>query len=161
MFSPDDTDGCVGCSFFADNFPAYLQHLNSRDTTLVMVSRAPYSAIEPFKKRMRWTVPWYSSFGSDFNYDFHATNDEAIAPMMANWESAGSLRARRKGNYITGEQSALSVFLAGPEGAVYHTYSAFSRGLDVFLGTNHLLDVTPLGRQDGEFWAYHDKYEEN
>ena len=58
MLGPDDTKGCVGCSFFADNVPAYLQHLNSRNTTLVMVSRAPYSVIEPFKKRMGWTMPW-------------------------------------------------------------------------------------------------------
>lgn len=165
MFGPNDTKGCVGCSFFADNIPAYLQHLNSRNTTLVMVSRAPYSVIEPFKKRMGWTVPWYSSFGSDFNYDFHATNDEAVAPMMANWESAESLRERGKGDHISGEQSALSVFISGPGGALYHTYSTYSRGVDVFLATNHFLDATPLGRQDEEFkavsWAYHDEYEDN
>ncbi|KFZ13338.1 hypothetical protein V502_06667 [Pseudogymnoascus sp. VKM F-4520 (FW-2644)] len=165
MFGPNDTKGCVGCSFFADNIPAYLQHLNSRNTTLVMVSRAPYSVIEPFKKKMGWTVPWYSSFGSDFNYDFHATNDEAVAPMMANWETAESLRQRGKGDHIAGEQSALSVFIAGPGGALYHTYSTYSRGVDVFLATNHFLDATPLGRQDEESkavsWAYHDEYEDN
>ncbi|KFY74392.1 hypothetical protein V498_09985, partial [Pseudogymnoascus sp. VKM F-4517 (FW-2822)] len=166
MFSPTDTTGCVGCSFFADNIPSHLEHLHSRDTTLVLVSRAPYSVIEPFKKRMGWTVPWYSSFESDFNYDFHATNDPAKAPMMANWESAESLRERGKGKYIEGEQSALSVFIKGPGGAAYHTYSTFARGVNVFLATNHFLDATPLGRQDGEgdkarFWAYHDEYEDN
>ncbi|KFY15691.1 hypothetical protein V491_05596, partial [Pseudogymnoascus sp. VKM F-3775] len=90
MFSPTSSTGCVGCSFFADNLPSHLEHLHSRNTTLVLVSRAPYSVIEPFKKRMGWTIPWYSSFDSDFNYDFHATNDPAIAPMLSNWESAES-----------------------------------------------------------------------
>ncbi|OBT62288.1 hypothetical protein VE03_08594 [Pseudogymnoascus sp. 23342-1-I1] len=166
MFPPPSTTGCVGCSFFTDNIPSHLQHLHSRNTTLVLVSRAPYSAIAPFKKRMGWTVPWYSSFGSDFNYDFHATNDEAVTPMMANWESAEALRERGKGGHVEGEQSGVSVFIEGRGGEVYHTYSAFARGIDVFLATNHFLDATPLGRQDGEgdkafTWAYHDEYENN
>ena len=82
--------------------------------------------------------------------------------MLSNWESAESLRERGKGKYIEGEQSGLSVFIKGPGGAVYHTYSTFARGLDVFLGTNHFLDVTPLGRQDGGdvWWSYHDEYDE-
>ncbi|KFY15325.1 hypothetical protein V492_02078 [Pseudogymnoascus sp. VKM F-4246] len=165
MLGPDDTQGCTGCSFLADNIPTHLEHLNSRNTTLVMVSRAPYSVIEPFKKRMGWTMPWYSSFESDFNYDFHATNDESVAPMMANWESAESLRARGKGDHIKGEQPGFSVFISGPEGVPYYTYGTFARGGDAFLVTNHLLDATPLGRQDEEFkgigWPYHDNYEDN
>ncbi|KFY38355.1 hypothetical protein V494_04383 [Pseudogymnoascus sp. VKM F-4513 (FW-928)] len=165
MLGPDDTQGCSGCSFLADNIPTHLEHLNSRNTTLVMISRAPYSVIETFKKRMGWTMPWYSSFESDFNYDFHATNDDSVAPMMANWESAESLRARGKGDHIKGEQPGFSVFILGSEGVPYYTYGTFARGGDAFLVTNHLLDATPLGRQDEEFkgigWPYHDNYEDN
>ncbi|ELR05630.1 hypothetical protein VC83_07645 [Pseudogymnoascus destructans] len=161
MFSPTSTTGCVGCSFFADNIPAYLQHLHSRNATLVLVSRAPYDVIARFKEPMGWTMPWYSSFEWDFNYDFQATNDSAVAPMMANWESAEALRERGKGGHIEGKQSGVSVFIVGPGGGVYHTYSTFARGVDGFLGTNHLLDVTPLGRQDWEFWKYHDEYEDD
>ncbi|KFY45665.1 hypothetical protein V495_02860 [Pseudogymnoascus sp. VKM F-4514 (FW-929)] len=167
MFGPEDAKGCVGCSFFADNVPAYLQHLNSRNTTLIMISRAPYSTIKAFKEKMGWTIPWYSSFGSDFNYDFNATNDEAVAPAMVNFETVEELRAKGQGREgFKGEQTGLSVFIAGPGGVPYHTYSAFRRGVDVFLATNHFLDATPLGRQEGGpdkalFWQYHDEYEDN
>ncbi|OBT87878.1 hypothetical protein VE02_02637 [Pseudogymnoascus sp. 03VT05] len=161
MFTPPSPTGCTGCSFFTDNLPSHLEHLHSRNTTLVLVSRAPYEVIAPFKKRMGWTMPWYSSSESDFNYDFHATNDATIAPMLVNWESAEALRERGKGAHIEGEQSGVSVFIVGPGGGVWHSYSTFARGLDGFLGTNRLLDVTPLGRQDGEgWWKYHDEYED-
>lgn len=165
MLGPDYTEGCVGCSFLADNFPPYLQHLNSRDTTFAMVSRAPLEQIEVFKKRMGWTMPWYSSFGSDFNYHFHATNDEGVAPVMSNWEDKASLEEKGKVHYTSGEQSGMSVFIVGPKGEVYHTYSAYERGLDGLLVTNQLLDFTALGRQDvlpkglkAVGWLLHDKY---
>jgi predicted dithiol-disulfide oxidoreductase (DUF899 family) len=80
MLSPDDEVGCNGCSFLTDNLPGTLEHLHSRNTTLVLVSRAPLSKIEKFKKRMGWTFPWYSSFESPFNYDFHVTLDNNVAP---------------------------------------------------------------------------------
>jgi predicted dithiol-disulfide oxidoreductase (DUF899 family) len=166
MLGPDDTEGCVGCSFLADNFPTYLQHLHSRDTTFAMISRAPLEKIEAFKKRMGWTMPWYSSFGTDFNYHFHATNDEAVAPVMSNWEGKKVLEEKGKVYFINGEQSGLSVFIIGPQKAVYHTYSAYERGIDGFLVTNKLLDTTPLGRQDqlpkgvkAIGWLHHDKYD--
>lgn len=165
MLSPDDTEGCLGCSFLADNFPPYLQHLHSRDTTFAMVSRAPLDKIEAFKKRMGWTMPWYSSFGSDFNYHFHATNDEGVAPVMSNWEDKAALEEKGKLFFTRGEQSGLSVFIVGPQGKVYHTYSAYERGLDGLLGTNTLLDFTALGRQDqlpkgikALGWLHHDRY---
>lgn len=166
MLGPDDTQGCVGCSFVADNLPPYLQHLNSRDTTFVMVSRAPLEKIEAYKKRMGWTMPWYSSFGTDFNYHFHATNDEAVAPVMSNWEDKKTLEEKGKVYFLEGEQSGISVFIVGPDKAVYHTYSAYERGLDRLLVTNQLLDLTPLGRQDALpkgvkaiQWLRHDEYD--
>lgn len=167
MLGPDSTEGCVGCSFLADNFPTYLQHLHSRDTTFAMVSRAPLDKIEAFKKRMGWGMPWYSSFGSDFNYHFHATNDEAVAPVLSNWEGKDGLLEKGKKFFTEGEQSGMSVFIKGPQNAVYHTYSAYERGLDRLLPTNQLLDFTALGRQDpgpkgmrAVQWLHHDKYED-
>ena len=84
MLTPWSSAGCSGCSFLADNLPSSLTHLNSRGTTLVLVSRAPLEKIESFKKRMGWNYDWYSSFGTDFNYDFHVTMDEDVAPVTYN-----------------------------------------------------------------------------
>lgn len=84
MFAPEDETGCPDCSFLADNLPTHLEHLNSRDTTLVFVSRAPFEKIAAFKERMGWRFPWYSSEGGMFNYDYHVTNDEQVAPVMYN-----------------------------------------------------------------------------
>jgi predicted dithiol-disulfide oxidoreductase (DUF899 family) len=163
MLGPDDTEGCPGCSFVGDHIPVHLEHLHSRDTTFVMISRAPLDKIEAFKKRMGWKIPWYSSFGSDFNYHFHATNDEAVAPVTSNWQDTKILLEKRQDYYTSGEQSGMSVFIVGPQKAVYHTYSAYERGLDRLLVTYQLLDVTPLGRQDGPLkaigWLLHDKYD--
>lgn len=84
MLGPDDTAGCEGCSFLVDNLPSSLAHLKSRDTSLVLVSRAPLEKIESFKKRMGWTFPWFSSSESDFNYDFHVTLDGSFASTQYN-----------------------------------------------------------------------------
>jgi len=84
MLAPEDEAGCSGCSFMADNLPRTLAHLHFRDTSLALVSRAPLAKIEKYKKRMDWVMPWYSSFGTDFNYDFHVTMDESIAPVQYN-----------------------------------------------------------------------------
>ena len=166
MLGPDDTEGCPSCSFMVDNIPAYLQHLNSRDTTIALISRAPLEKIESFKKRMGWTIPWYSSFGTDFNYAFSATNDSAVAPVTSNWEDTDALLKKGQIYYTKGEQSGLSVFISGPQEAVYHTYSAYQRGVDRFLATNILLDATPQGRQDTlpkgvkiMSWPHHDRYD--
>lgn len=85
MLGPDDEAGCPGCSFLADNLPAHLQHLNSRETTLCLISRAPYEKIESWRERMGWEqLPWVSSFEGDFNWDFHVSLDEGVAPVMYN-----------------------------------------------------------------------------
>jgi len=151
MLGPDDTVGCSGCSFLADNLPSSSAHLNARNTSLVLVSRAPLEKIETFKKRMGWTFPWYSSYESEFNYDFHATLDGSIASTEYNYKP-GSPDAK-------GERPGMSIFYKDDEG-LYHSYSAYERGLDHLLVTYRLLDLTPLGRQDAEAgdWKLHDEY---
>jgi predicted dithiol-disulfide oxidoreductase (DUF899 family) len=142
-------EGCPGCSFMADNIP-HLAHLHARDTSLVLVSRAPLAKIAPFKARMGWTVPWYSSFGGDFNYDFQVTLDEAAGSVEWNYRSAAALQQAGKIPYTKGELPGLSVFLRDGD-SIFHTYSTYARGLDPLLGTYHFLDLTPFGR--GEGWG--------
>jgi len=134
-------------SLAAEHIPD-LRHLRSRNTSMVVVSRAPLEKIETWKQKLGWTFPWYSSADSDFNYDFHVTNDSNVGPVEYNFTSAAELEAKGQKWNLDGEQPGLSVFLK-KDGVVYHTYSTYSRGLDHFLGTYQLLDMTPLGRQDG------------
>ena len=117
------------------------------------MSRAPLPKIEAFNKRMGWNYPWFSSYNSDFNYDFQATLDEAVAPPEFNYKLTSPPEK--------GERPGLSVFLKGDEGEIFHTYSSYSRGLEGLLGTYQLLDMTPLGRQEeGQTmgWKLHDEY---
>ena len=158
MFSPEWDEGCMHCSLLTDNI-GHLSHLHARYTTLALVSRAPWAKIEPFKARMGWTIPWYSSFGSDFNYDYHATQDESIAPVEYNFKDKATLIADGEGYLTKGEQAGLSVFLR-QDGNVYHSYSSYD-GEDVLYGTFNYLDLTPLGRQDQDrsWLRHHDKYD--
>ncbi|MGH7629634.1 MAG: DUF899 family protein, partial [Gemmatimonadales bacterium] len=119
--------------------------------------------------RMGWTVPWYSSYGSDFNYDFHATTDEAVAPVEYNYQDRATLKRKGETYHLSGEQHGLSVYLR-PTDRIFHTYSTYGRDVDLLLGTYHYLDLTPFGR--GEGWGgmpdlgrqgmswlrHHDKY---
>ncbi|MGX7825795.1 DUF899 domain-containing protein [Actinokineospora sp. 24-640] len=145
MFDPAWDAACVSCSFLVDNFP-HLSHLRSRETNLVVVSRAPLAKLTAFKERMGWTFPWLSSHGSDFNYDFHATLDESVAPVFYNYRDRTELEATTPW-HASGEQHGLSVFLQD-SGRVYHTYSTYGRGPDLILTTYNYLDLTPLGRQE-------------
>jgi uncharacterized protein (TIGR02246 family) len=171
MFDPDWDAGCPSCSFLVDNV-GHLAHLHARKTSLVLVSRAPLTRIEPFKKRMGWTVPWYSSFGSDFNYDFHVTLDETVAPVEYNYRDKAVLVQKGESYFTQGESHGLSVFLRDGD-SVFHTYSTYARGTDLLAGTYNYLDLTPLGRQedweeppgrsDSPFLAWvrrHDEYED-
>lgn len=121
MFDPSWDEGCRGCSFVVDNI-GHLAHLYARDTSLAVISRAPLTKSLPFKTRMGWTVPWFSSYDSDFNYDFHFTTDD-------------------------GEDGGVSVFLRDGEN-IFHSYSTTARGNDLLHGTYNYLDLTPLGRQE-------------
>ncbi len=156
MFDPNDSppgksgepwdEGCSGCSFVADNI-GHLAHLHARDTSLVLASRARLAKIEAFKKRMGWTVPWYSSFGSDFNYDFHATADEAITRVEYNYTDKAELIYKGETYHLRGEQHGVSVFLRDGD-RIFHTYSTYGRGVDLLLGSYNWLDLTPFGRQE-------------
>jgi predicted dithiol-disulfide oxidoreductase (DUF899 family) len=147
MFHRDRGEGCSGCSHVVDNLP-HLAHLHARETTLALVSRAKLSEIEPFRARMSWTTPWYGSLGSDFNYDFHVTTDEAVAPVEYNYMDQGTLERKGMDYHVKGEQHGLSVFLRDGD-RVYHTYSTYGRGVDPLLNTYNLLDLTPFGRGEG------------
>jgi predicted dithiol-disulfide oxidoreductase (DUF899 family) len=162
MFDPDWEEGCRGCSYVMDNSQGSIVHLAARSTAFVAVSRAPLAKIEAFKKRMGWNFPWVSSFGSDFNHDFHVTLDPERGGYEYNYESVPALRASGKVCTQKGEMPGLSVFLRTGK-SVYHTYSTYQRGLDLFLNTYNFLDLTPLGRQEepGQKMAWlrhHDKY---
>jgi predicted dithiol-disulfide oxidoreductase (DUF899 family) len=155
MFGPNQDQGCDGCSMFADNV-GHLAHLHARDTSLALVSRAPLAKIEPYKKRMGWTVPWYSSFGSDFNVDF------GVSP-----------ESPRPTEYQDGESFGLSVFFRDGDD-VYRTYFTSGRGTEALGSIWTFLDLTPLGRQEDwedspegypqtpryEWWRRHDEYED-
>jgi predicted dithiol-disulfide oxidoreductase (DUF899 family) len=168
MFDPAWDEGCPRCSFVADNF-GHLAHLHARDTSFAVISRAPLAKLEAFRKRMGWSFPWYSSLGSDFNYDFHVTTDEAVMPVEYNYKDKAALEQARHTYHVKGEQPGVSVFLRVGDN-VFHTYSAYARGLDLLCNTYNYLDLTPLGRQEGwdetgdltqegQFWTrHHDRY---
>ena len=158
MFDPAWDEGCKSCSFVADNFAGALAPLAARDTSFAVISRAPLDKIERFKQRMGWNFPWLSSFGTDFNYDFHVTTDESHPEY-----NYAPVSAQPAGRPQKGEREGLSVFLREGD-RLLHTYSAYQRGLDLLLNTYNLLDLTPLGRhEDGRPMAwlrYHDQYED-
>lgn len=148
MFDPEWEEGCPSCSTWADHITrSHCNHLCARGTTLALVSRAPLAKIEPFKERMGWTIPWYSSSGSDFNYDFHVTTDEAVAPVEYNYMNAAMLERKHLDYHLEGEQPGISVFLRDGD-TVYHTYSTYGRGTEQVGGANYFLDLTALGRQE-------------
>ena len=162
MFDPDWDEGCKGCSFFADNFVGSLVHLGARDTSFAVISRAPLSKIEAFKRRMGWGFPWLSSFGNDFNYDFRVTLDPERTDYEYNYTHAEALLKAGKIWFPKGELPGLSVFLREGD-KVFHTYSSYQRGTDLFLNTYNFLDLTPLGRQEEnekmfDWLRHHDRY---
>ena len=162
MFDPSWDEGCPSCSYLVDNI-GHLAHLHARDTSLALVSRAPLSKIEPFKQRMGWTVPWYSSFGSSFNYDFHVTLDEAVTPVEYNYTGKMELVQKGEVYFTQGESHGVSVFLRDDD-SIFHAYSTYARGADLLVGTYNYLDLTPKGRDEDGLrftmaWVRrHDKY---
>ncbi len=142
MYGPDWPEGCPSCSFWADNFNGVDVHLRHRDITLVAASRAPLENLEAYKERMGWSFKWVSSGGSDFNRDFHVyfTPEEVKkGETPYNFDTAK----------FSGEEApGLSVFYKDPQGNVYHTYSCYSRGLDILNGAYHHMDLVPKGRDE-------------
>ncbi|WP_321476283.1 DUF899 domain-containing protein [uncultured Paludibaculum sp.] len=159
MFGPEWAEGCPSCSLVADNIDGALVHLAQRDTTPVMVSRAPIGKIEAFRKRMGWNSEWVSSYRNTFNWDYHVsfTKDE-----MAQGEMYYNFGMNR---FPQDEAPGVSVFYKDPAGSIFHTYSAYARGVESLLGTYDLLDMTPKGRDEdqlpfGMAWVrHHDRYE--
>ena len=178
MFGPDYTAGCPSCSAIADGFNGSAVHLANHDVTLSAVSRAPLAKLQTYRRRMGWTFPWASSYGSDFNFDFgvaHTTQeweagavkynfrDEDLRPASPADESSRDAFARS----IVGtdwqtyrrEGPGMSAF-ALEDGIVYHTYSTYTRGLDILWGMWQWLDRAPLGRNEtGHWWRRHDEYD--
>jgi predicted dithiol-disulfide oxidoreductase (DUF899 family) len=162
MFAPGWTAGCVGCSLGVDHLEAALVHLENHDVTCVAVSRATLAEIEGFKQRMGWRIPWVSSFGSDFNYDYQVSfSKEEIAKGMA----YHNYKMQEVGNE---EMSGLSVFYKAMADEVFHTYSTYARGDEELIAAFMCLDLTPKGRNEtgpyfslGDWVRHHDRYTEN
>jgi predicted dithiol-disulfide oxidoreductase (DUF899 family) len=174
MFGPDYTAGCPSCSAIADGFDGFVVHLAHHDVTLSAVSRAPLAKLQAYKRRMGWTFPWASSFGSDFNADFSVRFTEEQQQRdggieynyrgEAAWKGGGegsSAHAAMSGTdpaTYTRERPGMSAF-ALEDGVVYHTYSAYARGLDGLWGMYQWLDRAPKGRNEtGPWWRRHDEY---
>jgi predicted dithiol-disulfide oxidoreductase (DUF899 family) len=146
MFGPDDAAGCPSCSFWADSFDRNVVHLAARDVSFVAISRAPLEKLEAYRARMGWSFPWYSSLGSDFNYDFGVS-----FPPGGGDYNFGSQRTGE------GEREGISVF-ARDDGGVFHTYSALARGIDLLNTAYNILDLVPKGRDEPpernpQFWV--------
>ena len=150
MFDPSWDEGCPSCSAGADEISrGLLEHLHARDTTLAAVSRAPLDKIRRYKQSRGWTFPWYSSFGTDFNYDFHVTIDASVAPIMWNYRTMDELEQHGMGwmNEGSSEQPGHSMFLRDGDD-IFHTYSMYARGAEMLGGSYYFLDLTALGRQE-------------
>jgi predicted dithiol-disulfide oxidoreductase (DUF899 family) len=185
MFGPDYTAGCPSCSAIADGFNGSVVHLANHDVTLCAVSRAPLATLQAYKRRMGWTFPWPSSFGSDFNADFNVyftEQQQGAGAINYNYTGEAPSRSREprttdvpsratpdgatlfagmsgtdKATY-TRERPGLSAFVL-EDGVVYHTYSAYARGLDGLWSMYQWLDRAPLGRNEkGVWWRRHDEY---
>lgn len=144
MYGPDWDAGCAGCSFMADHIDGMLPHLNNHDVTMIAVSRAPLEKLAAYKQRMNWSFPWASSFGSDFNFDYHVsfTKEElASGKVLYNFRETDTADAHD-------ELPGLSAFFKDEDGTVYHTYSDYARGGEEALGTLMILDRAPMGRNE-------------
>jgi predicted dithiol-disulfide oxidoreductase (DUF899 family) len=156
MFDPDWEVGSKSCSFWADNFNGIDIHLRHRDISFLAISRAPWSKLEAYRKRMGWSFKWVSSFGSDFNYDYHVSfTPEEVAT------GSGFFNYERQEPYGS-ETVGISVFYKNPDGLVFHTYSSYARGVDMLNGAYHYIDLTPKGRDEADHsqaWVRrHDEY---
>jgi predicted dithiol-disulfide oxidoreductase (DUF899 family) len=150
MFDPEWDEGCPSCSSIADGFDTTHLHLQNHDVAFTAVSRAPLDKLVAYRKRMGWSFPWASSGRSDFNYDFHTTIDPSVAPVGYNYRDQAELeRLNVAWRDWSGEQPGMSAF-ALDDGVVYHTYSAYARGLDAMWTMWQWLDRAPLGRNEGD-----------
>jgi predicted dithiol-disulfide oxidoreductase (DUF899 family) len=161
MFGPDWQEGCPSCSFMADHIDGALPHLAARDVTVAVVSRAPLAKIEGFKKRMGWRFKWVSSYGGEFNTDFHVSfSKEELALGKVNYNYTMQ-------EFPSAEAPGMSVFYKDAAGGIFHTYSTYGRGVDQLMGTYKILDLVPKGRDEDhlsfsmEWVRHHDRYGTN
>jgi predicted dithiol-disulfide oxidoreductase (DUF899 family) len=158
MLGPGWKEGCPSCSFLAGHFDGMLPHLAARDVTFTAISRAPLAEIEAYKRRMGWHFPWASSFANDFNFDYHASfpSDQTGSEVDYNYEMQ---------DVGSDEMPGLSAFYRDAGGGIFHTYSAYARGLDSLVGTYNFLDLAPKGRDEDNLpWTMawvrrHDEYD--
>lgn len=178
MYGPDYVAGCPSCSSIADGFNGIVVHLENHDVAFSAVSRAPLAKLQAFKRRMGWSFPWASSLGGDFNFDFNVSfteQQQRDGTIDYNFQRAGhSMDAGEpplpvvQTAAMTGvdvptfarDRPGLSAFVR-EDGAIYHTYSSYARGMDGIWGMYHWLDRAPKGRNEagGVWWRHHDKYE--
>jgi predicted dithiol-disulfide oxidoreductase (DUF899 family) len=158
MFDPDWEAACKSCSFWADGYDGFTAHLEQRDLAFVAVSLAPLAKLEAFKRRMGWHFKWASSQGNDFNRDYQVSEtpeEKAAGHSYYNY---------REGKSFGGERPGISVFCRDADGAIYHTYSCYARGLDMMNAAYHYLDLAPKGRDEDALpypmsWVrLHDEY---
>ena len=158
MFDPDWSEGCKSCSLLADHYDRSVIHLSQRDVAMVTVSRAPLEKLEAFKKRMGWSFKWVSSLGSDFNWDYHVSFTPEEQAEKKTYYNYGVHP------FPSSEGPGISVFSKNANGEVFHAYSSFARGLDIFIGVYNLLDIVPKGRDEDDLaygmeWVrHHDRY---
>jgi predicted dithiol-disulfide oxidoreductase (DUF899 family) len=158
MFAPDEEGGCRSCSFWADGFNSIGVHVNQRDVTMVAISRAPIEKLEAFKRRMGWNFKWLSSGSNDFNYDYHVSFTPEALENEVEYNYA-----KRKTD--SPDLPGVSVFYQDSKANIFHTYSAYSRGIDILNPAYNYLDLVPKGRDEAELewtmaWVrYHDQYE--
>jgi len=161
MLGPGWGEGCQSCAYMADHTDGMLPHLAARDTTMIAVSHAPLAEIEAFKKRMGWHFDWVSSSGSDFNHDFNVSfTEEEVASGKVSYNYT-------RQPFGSTEAPGISVFHQAADGAIYHTYSVYGRGVELLMGTYRILDLTPKGRDEEHLehtmaWVrHHDRYDSN
>lgn len=160
MFGPEWEQGCPSCCFVSDHVDSARQHFENHDVAYAAVSRAPLEKIEPFRKRMGWHFPWVSSGCNSFNFDYHVS---FTAEQMEKGGATYNYAPTSPGLPFD-ELPGASVFVRGEDGAIYHTYSTYTRGLDPLINTHNFLDLTPKGRNEGstmDWVRYHDRYAED
>jgi predicted dithiol-disulfide oxidoreductase (DUF899 family) len=159
MLGPDWIEGCPSCSYLADHFDGMLPHLAQRDVTFTAISRAPLAEIEAYKRRMGWQFPWASSSGNDFNFDYGVSfklDESGHGKGIYNYEAQ---------DLTSDEMPGVSAFYKDENGEIFHTYSAYARGLDSLVGTYNFLDLAPKGRDEDKLpWSMawvrrHDEYD--
>ena len=158
MFGTDWDEGCTSCSFWIDNLNGISPHLAARDTAFALVSKGPLEKLHAYRTRMGWSQPWYSSANTDFNEDYQVTFPKAD-------RDAGDVTYNyRQTQMGMSDMVGISVFAKDKSGKVFHTYSTYSRGVDMLNGAYHILDLTPLGRNEADLpWQMawlkrHDQY---